>query len=80
MSKIISRGMEGAAFGGIMGTALGTIFTGITLAIPGVNIVVTPLLAAATVATAATVTVSGGALGTVTVVSVMGAAVFSYYP
>ena len=61
MSKKVSRAMEYGGFGGSIGLALGTLFAGATLAIPGVNIVVAPLVAAAA---ATTVAVSGTAVGT----------------
>lgn len=61
MSKAISRGAEGAGLGGTLGFALGTLLSGVTLAIPGLNIVLAPVVLAAT---AATTTVSCSALGT----------------
>ena len=60
MMGIFERGLAGGAFGGMLGGAIGTVLAGATLALPGVNIVVAPLMAAA----ATTVTVSGSALGT----------------
>lgn len=60
--SIFQRGLDGAALGATMGGALGTIFAGVTLALPGVNIVVAPLMVAAA---ATTVTLSGTAAGTV---------------
>lgn len=61
MSKALEKGINGCTFGSMIGGALGTIFMGTVLALPGVNIVVAPLVAAA----ATTITVSGAAAGTV---------------
>ena len=62
MTNFFERVSSGAGLGCTIGGALGVLFAGATLAIPGVNIVVAPLIAAAT---ATTVTVSGSAAGTV---------------
>ena len=64
MSKTIENGISGATFGGILGGALGTLLTGVTLFIPGLNIIVAPVAIAAAATAATTVTVSGAALGT----------------
>lgn len=61
MSKSISRGTEGAFFGNTLGFSIGTLLTGVTLALPGINIVVAPLVVAAVAGTA---TVSCSAVGT----------------
>ena len=61
MSKKVEKGLLYGGFGGSIGFALGTLFAGVTLALPGVNIVVAPIIAAAA---ATTVTVSGSAVGT----------------
>lgn len=61
MSRIISHTMECASLGGILGGAVGTLLTGVVIALPGVNIVLAPVVAAAAVTT---VTVSGSAAGT----------------
>ena len=62
MLKMFQWGSAGAGFGGSIGWGLGTIFAGTTLALPGINIVVAPIVAAAA---ATTVVVSGTAVGTV---------------
>lgn len=62
MSRIISRAMECANLGGVLGGAAGILLTGVVIALPGVNVVLAPVVAAATVAT---ITVSGAAAGTV---------------
>lgn len=62
MSRVISRTMERANLGCILGGAVGTLLTGAVIALPGLNIVLAPVVAAATVTT---VTVSGAAAGTV---------------
>ena len=59
--SIFERGLAGGAFGGMLGGSIGTLLAGATLAIPGVNIVVAPIMAAAA---ATTITVSGSAFGT----------------
>ena len=61
MSKKVARAMEYGGFGGSIGLALGTLFAGATLALPGINIVVAPFVAAAA---ATSVTISAGAAGT----------------
>ena len=60
MSNLLSRITEGATCGGLLGGAIGTLFAGAILALPGINIVLAPVAAAA----ATTITVSGSAAGT----------------
>ena len=63
MSRMFEEGLMGGTFGGMLGGALGTIFTGAVLALPGVNIVMAPIVAAAV---ATTITASRVADGTTT--------------
>lgn len=62
MGRIISRTYEGAATGALIGGAVGTLLTDVVIALPGIDIVLAPVVAAATVAT---ITVSGPTAGTV---------------
>ena len=55
MKKAYVRGIQGAIFG----STLGTVLAGVALALPGVNIVAAPIIAAAAVAT-----ISGSMVGT----------------
>ena len=59
MKRMFERGMQGA--GGMMGATIGAILAGATLAIPGVNLVAAPIVAAAVATTASA---SGAAWGT----------------
>ena len=61
MGRIFERVSAGAGLGCTIGGALGTLLTGVTIALPGINIILAPVVAAATVATVA---VSGAAAGT----------------
>ncbi len=61
MSHKFNRASAGAGLGGVFGTAIDTLLNGVVIALPGVNIVLAPIVAAAKVST---VTVSGGAVGT----------------
>lgn len=60
MGRIFERSSAYAGLGSVIGGAIGTLLVGTTIALPGVNIVVAPLVAAA----ATTITVSGSAAGT----------------
>ena len=61
MRRMFERGMQGAAFGGLMGGTLATLATGAALMIPGVNLVAAPIAVAVAATTAG---VSGVTLGT----------------
>lgn len=61
MSDFFQDIIDGATAGGILGGAIGTVLTGVTLVIPGVNIVA----ASAALAATAITTASGAAAGTV---------------
>ena len=63
MGKILENATSGATLGGILGGALGVLLSGATIALPGVNVVLAPIIVAKTVAT---VTVSCGAVGRLT--------------
>ena len=70
MKRMFERGMQGAAFGGLMGGTLATLATGAALMIPGVNLVAAPIaVAAATTAGISGVTLGTGIGGTASAIS-----------
>ena len=61
LSNFFQDIIDGAGAGGMLGGPICTLFTGVALAIPGVNIVAAPVV----LATTAITTASGAAAGTV---------------
>lgn len=62
MNKRVRNMKDGAAIGGVMGAAIGTIFQGISLVVPGKREVI--IARAVAVIVPKTITLSGAAVGT----------------